>query len=191
MNWSTPNRYGAFSIPGARLPAEMYIRGPRYKLEFYAYETMGGSIGNTQGLARARFDTYRRFTLDIKCTMERDKLLDIVRKNREQHITMRDEALAGFCAKTAEKLEGEAQKLRDGKAIRVDIRAWPPANHVADYDRVIRMLELTTDTVIELNEHDFATLVNDDWDWARDWFHANNSMSKTCAAWGKSKGYCE
>ncbi len=33
----------------------MYIRREAYMLEFFAYETMGGSIGHTSGLARIDF----------------------------------------------------------------------------------------------------------------------------------------
>ncbi len=34
----------------------MYIRREAYMLEFFAYETMGGTIGHTSGLARVDFD---------------------------------------------------------------------------------------------------------------------------------------
>jgi len=33
----------------------MYIRREAYMLEFFAYETMGGTIGHTSGLSRADF----------------------------------------------------------------------------------------------------------------------------------------
>jgi hypothetical protein len=33
----------------------MYIRREAYMLEFFAYETMGGTIGHTSGLARVDF----------------------------------------------------------------------------------------------------------------------------------------
>ena len=33
----------------------MYIRREAYMLEFFAYETAGGTIGHTSGLSRANF----------------------------------------------------------------------------------------------------------------------------------------
>jgi hypothetical protein len=34
----------------------MYIRREAYMLEFFAYETLGGSIGHTSGLGRADYE---------------------------------------------------------------------------------------------------------------------------------------
>ena len=33
----------------------MYIRREAYMIEFFAYETLGGTIGHTSGLAKADF----------------------------------------------------------------------------------------------------------------------------------------
>lgn len=43
-----------------------------------------------------------------------------------------------------------------------------PKDHSSDYEKAIRMIEMTTDEVIELNESQFDKLVMDNWGWKSD-----------------------
>lgn len=174
-------------IPYAELPTEMYVCGPRYRIEFYAFEHLGGSIGRAEALARASFDI-RKFTLDVKCIMPRDKLLEIVQKNKVQHEAMRKEAIAGWTAKATAACTQAVQQLAAGEVRAISIRMHPPEDHTLDYARAIKMLEMTTQAEIELDEHDFATLVDDDWEWTRSWVCSNRGFSKTLDSYGIDKG---
>lgn len=175
------------SIPFADLPTESYIEGPRFPVrfdrvrlprirsglgppivEFFAYESLGAAIGHTEGLACADFDR-PRYTLNVVCLMSRDELLKIVQENKIRHGTMRTEALEGYCKDAAAACEKAVESLRAGKANTVNIRMHPPEDHTKDYERAIKMIEMTQQEQIELNEHDFATLVLDEWDWAHSW----------------------
>ena len=44
---------GAAALATGKLPT--FIEGPRYRVEFYSFERLGGSIGHTGALARANF----------------------------------------------------------------------------------------------------------------------------------------
>jgi hypothetical protein len=62
----------------------------------------------------------------------------------------------------------------------VEIKGLPPApvSYADSYNRAIRMLELSVDTVIELEEQIFNQLVLDEWSWKRT-FVANATMYKS------------
>jgi hypothetical protein len=126
--------------------------------------------------------------LEVKWVMTRDDLLKIVQENKVRHAEMREDALKGSWEQAAAACEEAVDKLSKG-APAVSIRMYLPEDHTADYDRAIRMLEMTTQTEIELNEHDFATLVDDDWDWARSWVASNKRFSKTVSDYESTKGW--
>jgi len=64
---------------------------------------------------------------------------------------------------------------RNGKMIRRRITLPEPQDHTNDYDRVITMLEMSVDSVIELDDVAFDQYVMDNWSWKGDAL-ATNSM---------------
>jgi len=120
--------------------------------------------------------------------MLRDELLKIVQENKKQHEAMRKEALAGYCEKATAACEEAVAKLLYAEPASVLIRMRPPEDHTRDYERAIRMLEKTQQTEIELSEHDFATLVDDDWEWTGSWVTSNRGFSKTVSEYATGKG---
>lgn len=170
----------AIEIPFARLPRDVYIEGPRYRVEiprldFYAYETIGGCIGHTGALAMADFDE-RRITLEIEIPIKKELLLETLRKNREEHQQIYDEALAAYCKRAQEHCEALVAKLRKGEAAYVGVNFNPPENHVKDYDLAISMVEMAETPLITLNAEDFSMLVRDDWGWQKRWLKTSGSL---------------
>lgn len=157
-------------------------------LNFVACETMGAAIGHTAGLARADFSPRRRYTLDVVCNMKKEDLLKILRTNLEQHVEMFQEALEGYYKSAREKCEEAIKDLESKKSNSVSIRLHPPTSHARDYERAIRMLETTVDETIEMNEGDFATLVDDDWHWTHEFVVSNSRYSQKLSSYGTSKG---
>ena len=158
----------AFIIPFSVLPESKFIRGPRYKVQ------LGG----------------RRFTINISMRIAVKDLLETLKANRDRHAELYAEAVAGYCTKAIANLQGKIQTLTASKPIDLyigDMR--PPTNHTADYDRVIAMLSKTTDEDITLDEGQYAQLVDDDWDWARDWINRNSDYSVKTSSYGISKGW--
>jgi hypothetical protein len=102
--------------------------------------------------------------------VSKDQLLEVVRTNRDKHRQVFEAALEGYHQAAAkwlgEKLD-EAKKgnLRDQLVFREPV----PTDHTADYDRVIRMLEMALGDTIKVPEHEFSMFVMDEWGWKREW----------------------
>ena len=115
--------------------------------------------------------------------MNRFELLNIVISNCEKHKADYVEAVADYktlvkdiCAfnlkiSKTESLE-EFKKLKTVPA--------SPVNYEPSYKRAIRMLELSVDEIIEVEEDVFNQLVLDEWDWKRN-FVATASLYKSGA----------
>lgn len=100
-------------------------------------------------------------------TVRREALLDAVRKNRETHRDLFLKAQEGFRARVIEELDRRLADARAGKAINLAFQLPTPIDQTSDYDRVIRMMEMSIHEAIELSEHEFAQYVMDDWAWKK------------------------
>lgn len=112
--------------------------------------------------------------------MKRLELLKIVQENKTKHIAEFNESVEDYkklvlqitlanveLAKTA-----ELEEFRKIKSV-----PTPPQSYEDSYRRAIRMLELSIDEIIEIEEDIFNQLVLDEWSWKRG-FVASNSMIK-------------
>ena len=115
-----------------------------------------------------------------KVTVKQTELLEILRENRETHKTDYEDAYKGYLETCTETLEDILEDFKSGKLEIVQWTEFPPQSQVKDYDRVIRMLELSVDSEIELAADEFANFVQDDWHWKDSWTISNSAyMSKT------------
>ncbi len=100
--------------------------------------------------------------------VEKAELLKIVRDNQKKHVKEFDEAVKDY-KKAAVKVAKEHVDLaKTGDLDQIArIKAMParPVSYEKDYDRAIRMLELSVDDTIELEEDIFNQLVLDEWNW--------------------------
>lgn len=94
--------------------------------------------------------------------------------NREAHRNLFEKALEGWKEQAYERVTALANELAANKVPELVISLPAPQDRTADYDRVIRMLEMTTHVEIELEEHDFAQYVMDDWGWKQQWTTSNS-----------------
>ncbi len=109
------------------------------------------------------------------------ELLSIVRDNKQKHIAEYAESVEDYKA-AAIKLANEHVALAatgDIKEI-AKIKSAPPVpvSYEDSYSRAIRMLELSVDEVIEIEDDVFNQLVLDEWDWKHT-FAANATLYKT------------
>ena len=115
-----------------------------------------------------------------KVTVKQDQLLEILRENREKHKADYEDAYKGYLETCKEKLAELLVKFEQGEIETMQWREIPPQSQVKDYDRVIRMLELSVDDEIELTAEEFSNFVQDDWHWKESWTISNsNYMAKT------------
>lgn len=113
--------------------------------------------------------------------MNRLELLKIVKENATKHVADYDEAVADYkvavtkIAKANLKLANtaELEQIRKMKPV-----PQSPANYADNYNRAIRMLQLSVEEIIEVEEHIFNQLVLDEWGWKQQ-FVAQSAMYKT------------
>lgn len=115
--------------------------------------------------------------------MNRAGLLDIVRANKLKHIAEYIEAVADYKALVLQIAVANAKlaktaDLEEFKKIKPT--PHPPQSYEDSYTRAIRMLELSIDDIIEVEEDVFNQLVLDEWNWKHS-FTVSNSMYKTGA----------
>jgi hypothetical protein len=106
------------------------------------------------------------------------ELLDIVRANKEKHIIEYDESILDY-KKLVAKVASENTKIAREDSINKIFKPWPttPVSYEDSYKRAIRMLELSVDKIIEVEEDIFNQLVLDEWSWKRS-FTANTTSYK-------------
>lgn len=97
--------------------------------------------------------------------MKRDVLLEKVRTNRTEHITVLEKAKAGYRSAAIDKLKARLKDAIDGGPISLRIDLNAPEDHTRDYDRVITMLEMSVDETVTLDAHSFDQYVLDQWQW--------------------------
>jgi hypothetical protein len=116
---------------------------------------------------------------DVK--INKAELLNIVRANKEKHVKEFNEAVEDY-KKAAVKISIENLKLAETTELDqiARIRNLPskPVSYEDSYTRAIRMLELSVDEVIEIEEHIFNQLVLDEWQWKQN-FAVTSALYKT------------
>lgn len=112
-----------------------------------------------------------------KIKVGRSKLLIEVKKNRTSHEKAYKEAVIGYRQASIEKLEQMLADAKNGKAIQSDTNLEEPETHLAEYDRIIKQLELTSDHIIELHDQEFNQYVMDEWNWKHKFMTTNSFYS--------------
>jgi len=82
--------------------------------------------------------------------LKRDQLLEILRENRKNHRDGFLEALEGYREQAIAELEKMLEEAKDKKRIRRTVTLAEPMDQTKDYDRVIKMLEMSIDEEVEL-----------------------------------------
>jgi len=58
-------------------------------------------------------------------------------------------------------------------------RLIQPKDYTGEYDRAIKMLEMSVDETIEITSAEFQNFVQDIWNWSRDWALSNSGYVKS------------
>lgn len=102
------------------------------------------------------------------------KLIDIITKNRDEHIKEYRGAVKAYLAKLETTM---AQISKQSQAINIDsntlhkakLPSFPhlqlPQSTLETYDSLIAMFTLSEDAVIELSVDEYNMYVNDEYDW--------------------------
>lgn len=102
--------------------------------------------------------------------LNRDELLGIVRQNKDKHVKEYAEAVEDYKAAVIRIAKANLKLANTGdldKIAKMQSVPGQPVSYEDSYNRSIRMLELSVDEVIELQEDVFNQLVLDEWTWKR------------------------
>ena len=110
-----------------------------------------------------------------KITVATAKLIGIVTENRAKHEATYHEAVQKFRVLAVEALHQRANDVAEGKYPKQrgrygdEVFSFPdlpvPQQYLSNYDMALRMLDLHTETTIDLDENAVEQLVNDVWGW--------------------------
>jgi hypothetical protein len=109
---------------------------------------------------------------DIK--VRKADLIGAMKANRETHRAGFEEAMVGFRGAFMSKLDKMIEDAMHNYKYAQAVGLMMPEDHSSDYDRVIQMLEMDVEEVIELSETEFAQYVQDDWGWKKQWTTTNS-----------------
>lgn len=117
-----------------------------------------------------------------KVTVRRAELLSALTANRTAHQAIFEEAVKGYKAQAERLLTQHLKAVRNGRMQQVAVYMDVPVNHTKDYDRVIKMVEMSVPDEVQLTGRDFASYVMDDWTWKQQFLTTNSTYSVTAAA---------
>ena len=109
-------------------------------------------------------------------------LLTILKENRAKHLSVFEEAMKGYRAEVIKLLDRAITLARAGKEIITIFNLQRPMNQSSDYDRAIRMLEMSVEENIEISEGDFENYVLDKWHWSEQFSSTSSSYSSSSSA---------
>lgn len=112
-----------------------------------------------------------------KVTVRKEDLTKAVQANRDEHRKIFEEAVEGYKKRAIELLEQHIDRIKKGRVERITVSMPVPEDHTHDYDRVLKMLNMSTATEVELDEHRFAQYVMDDWAWQRQFLTDSSAFS--------------
>ena len=99
--------------------------------------------------------------------IKREQLISILKDNRKDHHEKFVKAVAIYKEKAVEVLKRNIDNISSGKKLRVYFVLPVPEEHLKDYDRAIRSLELDARDEIKLTEQDARNYVDDFWGWSQ------------------------
>ena len=95
----------------------------------------------------------------------RDALKEKLIVNRSNHRDVFEQAQKVYRERMITELDLMLADAKAGRKIRRAVAIPEPEDHTRDYDRIITMVEMSVDAVIELKAAEFACYVMDQWDW--------------------------
>lgn len=129
--------------------------------------------------------------LGITMTIKAKKadILAKLRTNLESHSKMVVEAREGYVKKASTELEKRMAQLKEGKIVALTFHLKVPKDYSTVYKTTIGMLEAHTGDDIELSATEYRQLVEDEWDWTRDFAGSNAPYSAAARDYAVTKGY--
>lgn len=112
--------------------------------------------------------------------VDRLKLIDTLKTNREAHIKEFEEAMDGYRVLAITKMKENLESAVAGREIEryIDVLA-APESHEKDYDDVLGLLEMGTTTSVKLDARSYKMYVKDEWAWTNNFKMSHHAYSSS------------
>jgi hypothetical protein len=108
-------------------------------------------------------------------------LVTTLKKNLDEHKTIYAEATEGFKAEFEKILKEKLSDLKEGKVPSTHLALTVPSTHAKDYEDAIKMLEMTSDDHVVLDQSLFDAYVLDQWSWQGSFLTNSSNYGSTSA----------
>lgn len=104
---------------------------------------------------------------DMSVRVNKGKLLDTVRENRDAHRSLFLSAQERYRTIAIRELDDRLRRTREGEPINLSFRLPAPEDYTEQYDIAIAMVEWEVGEEIELTRMEFEQFVLNKWSWNR------------------------
>lgn len=120
-----------------------------------------------------------------------DKMFLLIRlgENKKRHEAIFDEAIVEYRNQAVEHLQRRLDDFAADVDVDLGFQLQKPTNHLADYNRVLMMIDHSTQVEIELSEGEYSQYVMDNWNWQRSFMTSNSLYSGIAVSGCASMGY--
>lgn len=108
-------------------------------------------------------------------SVTRSNLIAAIKKNREKHQKIVEEAQKKYRELVIKKLDEMLAIARKGGKIIQSVNLPMPISRLKEYDNIIELLEMTDTPSVEITEEEFAKYVKDQWSWSMT-FNSTNKI---------------
>ena len=105
--------------------------------------------------------------------IEKTKLLEAIQTNRDNHRKIFLEAQDNYRKAFIKEVDKMLAEAKAGGRIQRAVKLIAPVDQTKEYDRVIKMLLMSDDKIIELTQQEFANFVMDQWNWTMSFYATN------------------
>ena len=102
---------------------------------------------------------------------------------------MVSEARAGYLVEARKQLKDRLAELDQERPVNLAFKLKVPKDFSTVYDTTIGMLEKHTGDTVELSADEYRHLVEDLWDWTREFIETNYAYSTSTRSFGVGKGF--
>lgn len=127
--------------------------------------------------------------INLCVTVKTSELITVLTVNRETHRKMVEEARAGYLVEARKQLQARLVELNENKPVNLNFKLNVPKDFTKVYDTTIGMLKQHTGETVELTADEYRHLVEDEWDWTREFINTNLIYSRGTREFAIGKGF--
>jgi PleD family two-component response regulator len=112
-------------------------------------------------------------------TVNKQKLIEVLEKNKKEHIKEYDLAMIGYKINVVKEYKSQLRKFRklsdeEVKNFSLGLNTSLPTSHEDDFDLVIGMLNASVDDTLEITENQYREYYLNQWGWYSRWTLSNS-----------------